>query len=326
MNPWIRIFSAYIAEQLPDVGNEKKVSLLLVQAFCDRYRLSSIDIACRILSQCSFVNTKTLDMTSNNDISLNESSINEGVLLVCRLKEEKEGNTGACCLEDIHGNIISAFIQLDHSILNQIVLLKRWKYIKPTDTSCLSRIKCMNQKVFNYIEIEELVHANYCTLQKDGFSVNGNVGANTMNVSKYLELHCKSKLTNLKGRVISLSNVHKLRGCSPFYFIRIQCILNPVKNVVVVIQGGTHVHWHGFITLFTVITVTDIKLAVMNKGSIDERKVLCNSKTSTFYIDSPCDSSCDSSSLAVDTKIFVCDTTTLNYTVSGFSSLFLVKV
>ena len=318
MHPLVKELSLYLQRQFPQDGSSKdgsskdgsnhlKESLFILQALCDQYGISNIHEACNRLSNCSFLSVHSLmsmSTTFDNDLTFllstkhnvdsnldvdatdrpfveNKSSTKDRTLyiLICTLTTESS-KIGSMFLNDATGQIECLCANLNFIVSKQKIFLTKWNCIMPyhNSCSCLSDTTNIKTSPLQYVEIDDYI---YCC--KANLTIKPSI-SEFIQVSDYLKQIRKQKVVNLEGVLIMKSPVHKLARHSSFFFIRLQCKNESQNSVVIVVQGRSFMHWHSIMKMFHVIQISNVQLSVMNKGTNEERKVLCLTKESRIII------------------------------------------
>lgn len=302
MHPWLKVFTAYVEKQLPDVTDTPKHSIVLIQRFCDRYHVRTISEACDILSRYQMVTLQELrdrnESIVNNISSTCSSSsrIQEGshqFILVAKFATPwKTGPSDITCyIQDSSSSLYFSSsvqsIQLELKHFKVPTLFTKWNFIpvQPAVVGSCSK-NSLNHETTNetsssiaYMEIEEVLMQETERLHYN---------KEFLKVSEFLAKFHDQKLNNITGVVISKSPVHKSSGHNPFFFIWLQSMTSKSSAtsdmVALTVQGTAFMAWHLIMQLYDYIEITDVKRNIWKKGSTDERKVFCNSKTSQLDI------------------------------------------
>lgn len=292
MHPWLKLFSSYVHKQFPSIQHNLQHSLLFIQNYCKQQNILQFTEACDFLSTATFITIQDICLIRNGFVSTLSISEDKNkatkhrYVLVCCLSWQKLDQSKAYLLKDGTGEIECLLLSKASKTLNdEIVMLTNWSYIPSNcaEKPIFSYFGELRRDLLDYVEINNVV---LFTLAKNDTS-NFATETSFMSISEYFEMYqsCKNhKMINLKGLVVSKSPIHKLRGCNPFFLIRLQCVYNTAKSVVVVIQGHENIHWNNCIQLFHIAQMTNLKHTVMNKGKKEERIILCAKQTSAISL------------------------------------------
>eukprot|EP00112_Aurelia_sp_Birch-Aquarium-sp1_P007302 Seg1795.5 transcript_id=Seg1795.5/GoldUCD/mRNA.D3Y31 product="hypothetical protein" protein_id=Seg1795.5/GoldUCD/D3Y31 len=87
------------------------------------------------------------------------------------------------------------------------------------------------------------------------------------------------KSVDVNGRLMFLSSVHRISGSESFFLMKVEDFQEPI-----VVNDEDKMHWWHSLQPFEQVSLGSLKRTTMNKGTVEERKVLTTTAHSTLSV------------------------------------------